>query len=336
VDVGRFKSEHLAERWRRRGTPLSARALGHVHGTARWASRAAPLANAAAQSALGRRLTEWVLGIDRRRRPPRWTSRPFATRLLADPEGAGTVALFNDTFTNYFHPEIGVAAAAVLRAAGRGVRLAPNVCCGRPLISQGLLDAARALAAANADRLHRLADAGVPIVFLEPSCLSALREDAPALLRGDAARRARGVADRALLFENYLENELAAGALAVAFKPGPASIVLHGHCHQKAMGLLPASASLMARIPGSTITTLDAGCCGMAGSFGYMRRHYDVSRAIAERRLLPEARRLGSGGVLVASGTSCRHQVADFAGMRALHAAELLEPLVAAPPTRQT
>jgi Fe-S oxidoreductase len=212
----------------------------------------------------------------------------------------------------------------VLRRAGFDVTVAPNVCCGRPLISQGLLEEARHHAMRNVDRLFPLAERGQPIVFLEPSCLSAVREDAPALLRGDEQRRARQVADRAWLFESFLEAECEAGHARLELGRGPSRILLHGHCHQKAMGQVLPATSLLARIPGARVIDLDAGCCGMAGSFGYAREHFDVSRAIAERRLLPAARGLGADDVLVASGTSCRHQIADFAGVRALHAAELL------------
>ena len=142
------------------------------------------------------------------------------------------------------------------------------------------------------ERLYPLAERGVPIVFVEPSCLSAIREDVPSLLRGDAQRRALRVADRAVLFEEFLENECQAGRVRLDLGQGPSQIVLHGHCHQKAMGLLAPAKALLGRIPGATVVDLDAGCCGMAGSFGYAREHFEVSRAIGERRLLPAARSL--------------------------------------------
>ena len=236
--------------------------------------------------------------------------------------------LFNDTFTNYMSPEIGIAAVNVLGGAGIATRLAPHRCCGRPLISQGLLNEARALAQANADALYDFASRGDRIVFLEPSCLSAVREDAPALLRGDAQRRARVVADAAVLFEDFVEREWASGALQLSLEAGPSRVLLHGHCHQKAMGLMPSARALLSRIPSCTTVDLDAGCCGMAGSFGYARTHYDVSRQIGERRLLPAARAMTEGTVLVASGVSCRQQVAHFTGVRALHPAELLRSLM--------
>jgi FAD/FMN-containing dehydrogenase/Fe-S oxidoreductase len=336
VDVARFKSEFLADYWRRNGAPLRAHLLGHVHSMSRWGSRFAPLSNAIVRSALGRALNERLAGIDRRRTLPEWTSQCFTktfrsrARPAATPSGRThrTVALFNDTFTNYYSPAIGMAGLQVLEIAGFDVELAPEACCGRPLISQGLLGSARRQAASSIDRLYPLAERGLPIVFFEPSCLSAIREDLPALLRGDDQRRALRVADRAVLFEELLEGEWAAGHVGLDLRDGPAQILLHAHCHQKAMSRLAPAKALLARIPGATVVDLDAGCCGMAGSFGYARKHFEVSRAIGERRLLPAARNLRENDVLVASGTSCRHQVADFTGVRALHAAELIRSVI--------
>ncbi len=131
-----------------------------------------------------------------------------------------------------------------------------------------------------------------------------------------------------MLFEDYVEQEWQGGRLRLDLKPGPATMLLHGHCHQKAMGLLAPTRSLLSRIPSCTVIDLDAGCCGMAGSFGYAREHYDVSRQIGERRLLPAARAMAASAVLVAPGTSCREQVAHFTGIRAMHPAQLLRSLI--------
>jgi Fe-S oxidoreductase len=131
-----------------------------------------------------------------------------------------------------------------------------------------------------------------------------------------------------VLFEDFLERQWSAGALSLPLRAGPSAIVLHGHCHQKAMGLMPAARALLARVPQTAVVDLDAGCCGMAGSFGYAREHYEVSQKIGERRLLPAARDLKDGAVLVASGTSCREQVAHFTGVTALHPASLLRSLL--------
>ena len=342
VDVARMKSEFLSAYWKARGTPASARALGHVDRVAVWGSRLAPISNALARTGIIRVLNERLLGVDRRRTLPAFARRTFrmeaGTLVPAEPPGlktrpphAAEPALFVDTFTNHFHPAIGMAALDVIARVGRRVTLAPNVCCGRPLISQGLLDEARDRARQNAERLYGLANEGRPLVFLEPSCLSAVREDAPDLLAGDARRKAKAVAERSQLFEDWLESECRAGRARLEFRPGPSTVVLHGHCHQKAMGDLASAAALLGRIPGATVVDPDAGCCGMAGSFGYMKAHFDVSKAVGERRLLPAARALGANAVLVASGTSCRQQIADFTGVRALHAAELVQDLLASP-----
>ena len=346
VDVARFKSEFLAEHWRKHGIPLGKRVLGNVHLLSKVGSQFAPLSNTIAASAVGRWMNEKLFGIDRRRTPPAWASETFAERFkdrgpnkaraASDSARAagdkapatGGVVLFNDTFTNYNEPEIGMAAAGVLDAAGVGVRLVPHSCCGRPLISTGQLDQARALAQANTDALFDAASRGEPILFLEPSCLSAVREDAPALLRGDEQRRAQVVGEACLLFEDYVEREWAAGRLSLTLKGGPSTVVLHGHCHQKSMGLVAPARALLSRIPSCKVVDLDSGCCGMAGSFGYAKDHYEVSRQIGERRLLPAARELKPGDVLAAAGTSCRHQVAHFAGVEAQHPAVLLHSLI--------
>ncbi|HEX3703238.1 MAG TPA: FAD-linked oxidase C-terminal domain-containing protein [Vicinamibacterales bacterium] len=327
VDMARFKSEFLARYWTKRGVPWRARAIGHIHTAAKWGSRLAPVSNYVAASPPGRWLGERTFGIDRRRTIPAWTSKPLTQRFVKR-DGPRDVILFNDTFTNFSHPEIGLAAADVLAAAGFGVRLAPHVCCGRPLISQGLLDDAHTLARQNVDALYDDASHGRPIVFLEPSCLSAVREDAPGLLRGEAQRRARVVAGACVLFEEHLEREWRAGHAALSLRSGPSTVLLHGHCHQKAMGLEAAARALLGRIPSCRVVSLDAGCCGMAGSFGYGREHYDLSRQIGERKLLPAARAMAHGEVLVASGLSCRQQVAHFADVAAVHPAVLLQSLL--------
>jgi len=332
VDVARFKSEFLADYHRRHGTPWGARALGHIHDISRWVSPVASLINPMLGLRVVRRLNETLLGIDRRRTLPRWTTRTLSSRWKKRPQTtmARRVVLFNDTFTNFFHPEIGVAAADVLERGGCSVDLGPRVCCGRPLISQGLLGAARKRAADTVRQLHDSAVAGTPLVVLEPSCLSALKDDIPSLLRGEDQSRAKHVADASVLFEEFLERELAEDRCHLSLAEGPAQVVLHGHCHQKSLGLVKPATQLLSRIPGTAVTELDAGCCGMAGSFGYGRDHFEVSQTIAERRLIPAARQIASdeNSVLVAAGVSCRHQIRDFGHTRAFHPAELLQRLV--------
>ena len=326
VDMARLKSEFLCDYRKRHGTPLQAQVLGHIHELSAWASMFAPLVNPLLRVAWVRWLNEHLLGIDRRRSLPRWATRTLKSRWPTRKQELGehSVVLFNDTFTNFYHPDVGIAAADVLEAAGIGVTLGPTACCGRPLISQGLLGEARARAAETTHRLHAEVAAGKQLLFLEPSCLSAIRDDVPALLRDDDQRQARQVADSCMLFEEFLEQAIRDGKAQLMLRNGPSHVLLHGHCHQKSLGLLAPAKTLLERIPGTTVTDLDAGCCGLAGSFGYTKEHFDVSRKIGERRLFPAARSIEPNSVLVAAGVSCRHQVHDFTGITAVHPVELL------------
>jgi Fe-S oxidoreductase len=326
VDMARFKSEFLADYWSRHGTPLRARALGNIRDLCAWGSRFAPFSNRVANASPVRWLNEKLLQIDRRRAVPAWSREPFEHWLRRHPRptnSAGSpVTIFNDTFTNYYEPHIGVAALEVLERAGCRVGVATPGCCGRPLISQGLLREARIRASRMVEALFPIAARAEPILFCEPSCLSAIKEDVPALLRGDARQKAETVANACQSFEEF------AAQLDLPLHAGPQRVLLHGHCHQKSMGLLPAAAALLSRIPSATVVDLDAGCCGMAGSFGYSREHYDVSLAIANRKLLPAIRGMQSGDVLIAPGTSCRRQVAELSEATAIHPAVLVRDLL--------
>lgn len=323
VDMSRYKSEFLASYWKQHGTPLKARFLGNANRLARLGSFMPSLANAS--MGFMRSLT----GTHPDRTLPMLSSQTLSHWFRKRPSnGQPSVLLFNDTWTNYYQPEIGIAATNVLSAAGQSVSLAPNVCCGRPLISQGLLKNARDLAERNTRYLLAAVRAGQKLIFCEPSCLSAVREDAPGLLRGELRAQAEEVAAACYLFEDHLERELAAGRATLALKPGPAEILLHGHCHQKAMGLLESAKALLARIPGSSILDPDGGCCGMAGSFGYAQEKYEVSKKIANRKLIPAIRGLKSGTPVAAAGFSCRHQVQDFSDASPIHPAVLLESLL--------
>jgi FAD/FMN-containing dehydrogenase/Fe-S oxidoreductase len=324
VDMARFKSEFLADYWSRHGTPNKARALGNVHRLSEWGSRFAPVSNWIAASAPARWCNEKLLDLDARRTPPPWKRETFERWLARHPRlhETTTATLFNDTFTNHYDPEIGIAALEVLDRGGCHADVVRPGCCGRPFISQGLLKEARAQAAKVTEALYPIASRGEKIIFCEPSCLSAVKEDAPSLLRGDRQKKARTVAEACVLFEEF------AAHLELPLRAGPQRILLHGHCHQKSMGLLEASKLLLSRIPSAAVVDLDAGCCGMAGSFGYTRGHYDVSVAIANRRLLPAVKSMQPGDVLVAPGTSCRRQVADLQGATAVHPAILIRDLL--------
>jgi Fe-S oxidoreductase len=326
VDMASLKSEFLAGYWTRHGTPLRARALANVERLASWSSRFAPMSNWIAAAGAVRWLNELLLDIDRRRPLPRWKRTTLERWLVKNkspvaPKGK-PVALFNDTFMNYYNPEVGIAALKVLERIDCAVTVVRPGCCGRTFISQGLLKEARAHALEIVEGLFPIAERGEKIVFCEPSCLSAVKEDAPSLLRGEAQKKARAVAGACQLFEEFI------AGFDLALKPVTGRILLHGHCHQKAMGLLPATVALLSRIPSANVVELDAGCCGMAGSFGYHRQHYDISFAIANRRLLPAVKSVGSGDVLVAPGFSCRHQIEDFSDAQPVHPAVLIRDLL--------
>jgi FAD/FMN-containing dehydrogenase/Fe-S oxidoreductase len=326
VDMASMKSEFLAKYWSQHGTPLRARVLGNVERMAAWGSRLAPLSNWIASNPISRRFTEKLLDIDRRRSLPEWRRNTFANwlaknkrRTLPDPK---PVVLFNDTFMNHYDPEIGIAALEVLERSGHAVKVIRPGCCGRPFISQGLLAVARAHASQVVENLFPMAERGNRILFCEPSCLSAVKEDAPSLLRGDQQKKARVVADACQTFEEF------AAHLDLRLEAVAGRILLHGHCHQKSMGLLPATRTLLARIPSANVVDLDAGCCGMAGSFGYHKQHFDISHKIASRRLLPAIQSMHGDDILVAPGVSCRHQIRDFSEARAVHPAVLIRGLL--------
>ena len=323
VDMARFKSEFLADYYTRHGTPMSARMLGNARSLAEWGSRLAPLSNWMMGAGIVRRAAQSIAGVDRRRALPKFARRTLAQIAPAAGEPCDAV-LFNDTFTNYYEPAIGVAALEVLKAAGIRAGLAAHGCCGRPQISKGLLGKAREMAAQTTRSLHAHAAAGRPILFCEPSCLSAMREDVPSLLRGDERARAEDVARSCMLLEEFLETV----GDRLPLKPRAAKVLLHGHCHQKSMGLVSSSKALLSLVPGAEVVDLDAGCCGMAGSFGYMHGHVEVSRAIGERKLFPAVRAKAESTVVVAAGTSCRHQLREFTGVEAVHPAVFLRSLL--------
>jgi FAD/FMN-containing dehydrogenase/Fe-S oxidoreductase len=319
VDMARFKSEFLADYYSRAGVPLEARALGGIADAGKWAARFPGIANIVSSSPLVKQL----LHVHPKRHLPQWRGDTFEKQIAGRIRTAGkSVTIFNDTFTNYYDPEIGVAAVEVLERGHCAVNVARPGCCGRPAISKGLLREARAGGARLVAALAPIAERGEPIVFLEPSCLSAVKEDIPSLLRGDEKAQAERVAGACVGFEEF------SATLELPLRPATGKILLHTHCHQKSMGLHAQAAALLRRIPNANVVELDAGCCGMAGSFGYSKDHYDVSVAIASRRLIPAVEAMLADDVLVAAGTSCRHQVYDLKGTHALHPAVLLRKLM--------
>jgi Fe-S oxidoreductase len=277
------------------------------------------------------RMTERLSGFSARRSLPVPSAQPFQ----GESEPGGTdrvtreVVLFVDTFSRWFEPENARAAVRVLAAAGYTVRFAAPraggrpLCCGRTYLAAGMVDEARIEARRTLEALAGAAGRGAAIVGLEPSCLLTLRDEFPALLPGEAARV---LAERAMLFEDFLARERRAGRLELALRAiRHKTALLHGHCHQKAFGEMPAVLEVLALVPELETTLVESSCCGMAGSFGYETEHYEVSQAMAERALLPAIRAASPDALIVTDGTSCRHQIAEGAGREALHVARVLE-----------
>lgn len=335
VDVAKHKAEFLQIYYRDRSRPLSHYLMAGIHRLNRLGAPLAPLLNFLQTRRVLRWLLEKMAGIDRRRSLPplhrqhfrRWFAQHKAS---SPPSGsfagaARRVLLLADCFTTYNEPNIGRAAVRVLERAGYTVELANLICCGRPLISKGFLEQARSLIHEQADALvQRLAD-GTPLLGLEPSCLLTLTDEWTELLPG---AQTKTIAAAAHLADNWLAEQIRNGHCELPLRPRPDPCLLHGHCHQKALLGVGGTAAALRLIPELDVKVLDSGCCGMAGSFGFEREHYDLSVQIANLALLPALEKAPQA-LVVAPGTSCRHQIKDLAQRRALHPLEVLEEQLA-------
>ena len=281
---------------------------------------------------MGRFLSRTLLGVHPNRDLPKlatttftqWFNYRHTARVKGGPKG--TVALFNDTFMNYNYPEIGIAAVELLEAAGYGVQLANAECCGRPMISKGLLDEAASHARYNVDRLYPFADQGVPIIGCEPSCLLTFRDEYPEFCQDE---RAAKVAEHSYLIDEFLAMLAERGDLDLQFTDVEKKVLFHGHCHQKSLvGTAPSMAALRLP-PGYQVELINSGCCGMAGSFGFEKEHYDISMAIGEQVLFPTIRERGPEWEVAVMGVSCRQQVEHGAGRPARHLVEVLRDAIA-------
>ncbi len=327
VDMARMKIEVLADRNARRGLPRRDRLVAFLPRYAPWAAWAAPLLNLRNRSPLLRRFTERAFGISARRSLPAFRRDVFRAPASVGPAAGREVVLLADTFNRYFDRENLDAALRVLVAGGYRVHLpaarsgSRPLCCGRTFLAAGLADEARLELDRLVTALAPFAGRGVPIVGLEPSCLLTLRDELGALRRDEDAA---AVAGRALLLEEFLDAETEAGHLRLPLGPVGETALLHGHCHQKAFGAIRPVERVLGLIPGLTVRTVESSCCGMAGAFGYGSGTIDASFAMGEASLLPAMREAAPGTILVADGTSCRHQIADGAGREALHVSRVL------------
>jgi FAD/FMN-containing dehydrogenase/Fe-S oxidoreductase len=316
TDMASYKAEFLSHYYETRARPVQAYSMGCIGEWAPLAARAPSLVNLLTQTPGLAALAKRLAGAARQRRLPRFAPRTFKSLFRSRNGGGDRVVLFADTFNNHFRPDTALAAVKVLEAAGCAVEVAREpVCCGRPYYDFGMLDRARAsldaLLAALAPRL----DAGVPLVVLEPGCMSVFRDEMRQLLPDDV--RAERLARQAVTLGELLR--------ARGWRPPAVGghALLHGHCHHKALGGNAAELGLL-RATGLEVAAPDTGCCGMSGSFGFKPRHYEASRRVAELSLLPALRAAGAGTAIVADGFSCREQIEDLTGRETLHLAQLL------------
>ncbi len=336
VDMAKMKVEFLSHYKDKHGFTLKDRLVAHLPDYAASLSRLAGLMNLRDRLPGLAWASEKIAGFSARRPLPHWRRDTFwaahdtalfssrAEAMAAAPKAA---ALFVDTFNGNFESENALAAARVLKKAGYTVYLVAKDrgqhCCGRTFLAAGMVDKAREKLSALLDDVLPLARAGVAIVGLEPSCLLTLRDEALAMGFGE---KARVVSAQALLLEEFLAREAKAGRFVLPLRPAPAPILLHGHCHQKAFGAVTPILEVLRLIPGAAPELIETSCCGMAGSFGYDTNHYDVSMQMAELSLLPAVRK-HPDAIIVADGTSCRHQIAHGSGRQVRHVALLLDEL---------
>ncbi|ACK52301.1 D-lactate dehydrogenase (cytochrome) [Methylocella silvestris BL2] len=330
VDMARMKIEVMAARAQKHGFSLRDRLIAYMPRYAPFAARLAPLLNLRNRSPFLRRLMETIVGFSARRDLPIWRPDRFSARAQTlGPVDGRELVLWVDSFNAAFEPENIEAAITTLTAAGYRVHIAGPIdgsarplCCGRTFLSIGNVAAARAEMSRTLTALRPFLERGLAVVGLEPSCLFSFRDEALALLPGEDARR---VAAHAMLFEEFIVCEAKAGRFPPVLGPVGKKALLHGHCHQKAFGAMGAVETALRLVPGLTVETIESSCCGMAGAFGYQAETMDVSLAMAELSLLPAVRKAELDALLVADGTSCRHQIRDGAPRKAVHVARLFE-----------
>ena len=333
VDMAKMKLEFLHHYQERHGVSLHDKLIAHLPRYAPYAAKIGRLLNLRNKIASLAAWTERRLGFSAKRPLPAWQPDYFhpgrALRRTSAAATDRTVALFVDTFTTYFEPDNARAALQVLHAAGYDVLIARAasgkrpLCCGRTYLSVGMIAEAQREAQRFLAGVAPYLEQGMPLIGLEPSCLFTLRDEIPALLKNSASKK---LAQYALTFEEFLQREQQADRLRWTLGPLQYSrALLHGHCHQKAYGVMGAVENTLRMVPGLKVETVSTSCCGMAGSFGFAAQHYDMSMAMAEANLLPAVRAADADTLIVADGTSCRQQIRDGTGRQAVHVARVLQ-----------
>lgn len=324
VDMAKMKSEVLYQYQEKHGYSLRTKIFGHLGTISRFFSPVASFVNSTGHSKIAKKLLNWI-GIAPERALPELATERFSQwfkRQPKRPDPAKKVVLFNDTYTEFNHPEIGKAAVEVLHAMGYLVIVPPWTCCGRTLFSKGMLKQAKNKASALVSSLVPYVEEGLPIIGLEPSCLSMLTDDLQGLIGED--KLLVKIKELSVSFDEFLHRHLIQEKLPLPLSDKETHYVIHGHCHQKSSTGISSAVELINSLPGCSAVLIGSGCCGMAGSFGYEKEHYGISLKIGELKLFPTISKEPGTTRVIANGISCRQQILSGTGRRTFHLAEVI------------
>ncbi len=330
VDMAKLKYEFLNIYYKENGYPLRARIFANIGALSKIGSALAPVSNWLSNLGITRWILDKYLNIDKRRPLPKFVNKSFQKTFESnlgpgETTTRGKVVLFNDTFMNYNYPNVGKAAVKIIEEAGFEVNLVDRKCCGRPMISKGMLDSARKNARYNVDLLYPYIEDGAYIVGCEPSCMLSFRDEYPELLQDEKSKK---VSEKSFLLEEFLDMLNKENSLNLDFQETEQTVLFHGHCHEKALVGNGPALSILNMVPGLTVREIDSGCCGMAGAFGYEKEHYDISMTIGSQRLFPAVNEVGPDTKIVVTGTSCRQQIQHGTNRETTHIVELLASLL--------
>ncbi len=329
VDMARLKIEVKHAFRKRNGLSIRDKLIGHLPKYAESFSRFHFVFNLRDKIPGLPWISEKLIGFSANRPLPVWNGMPFKAHETSPQRQSKSVVLMADTFNTFFEPQNLRSAVKILERAGYFVNVIEpssderkRLCCGRTYLAAGMVAEAKKLVDMMVEAYTPYVEAGIPIIGLEPSCLYTLRDEFMVLKPG---KKTKALADNAMMFEEFLMKERVCGRLDLSFQPLKRSVLLHGHCHQKAFAGMPAVEGVLRFIPELNLEVLNSSCCGMAGSFGYEAEHYEISRDMAELDLMPAIRAANPDALVVADGTSCRHQIHDAQGRKAYHVAQILE-----------
>ena len=327
VDMAKLKSEVNQKHYKKYGSSLRDKLIrDSAKAASKMAGNKAGLANTFLKNNVVKSLVDIIIGFDKRRSLPQYTKQTFSVwyqkNYKTNPEKARKVILFVDTYLNYHEPNIGIAATRLLDKLGFNVLITESVCCQRPKISHGFLEDAKKKGVITAESLSKHLDGDTKIVVCEPSCASALIDDLPDLM--DDEKTGERIKKHVTPISNFIADILNQGSKNISLESSASKILFHGHCHQKALFGTGSIKQIFDHVSNLQFEEILSGCCGMAGSFGYEKEHYTISRKIGELELLPAVRNADPATTIVASGFSCRHQIRDFAGREVKHWIEVL------------